>query len=354
MNRDIDVKQMRVHCYRQSKVPGEFMLQMRVPAGFIDAKYLSLCQEIAERWGDGNFHMGTRQTFDFPGIYIDDIPEVNAYIEKYIRSVEVEQNQVDMDTMAGEPEEWDVSKGYPAIGSRNITACIGNYHCICGQINTQELAHKIEPLIYPSHYNIKINISGCANDCNKAHMCDFGIIGCSRMDYHQERCIGCETCVRQCTKAATRVLKLTPSGKIEKDTCCCVGCAECTRVCPTGAWTRQPQHFYRVILGGRTGRQTPRAGKMFLNWASEDVILGVLKNWQKFSAWVMDYKPEYLHGGHLIDRAGYKKFMEMALDGVELNPECLVADNIFWHETEYRSNFNVKSMSQHYPAGPRS
>ena len=89
MNRDIDVKQMSVHCYRQSKVPGEFMLQMRVPAGFIDAKYLSLCQEIAERWGDGNFHMGTRQTFDFPGIYIDDIPEVNAYIEKYIRSVEV-------------------------------------------------------------------------------------------------------------------------------------------------------------------------------------------------------------------------------------------------------------------------
>ena len=37
----------------------------------------------------------------------------------------------------------------------------------------------------------------------------------------------------------------------------------------------------------------------------------------------MDYKPEYLHGGHLIDRAGYKKFKEIILDGVELNPECL-------------------------------
>ena len=46
----------------------------------------------------------------------------------------------------------------------------------------------------------------------------------------------------------------------------------------------------------------------------------MLKNWQKFSAWVMDYKPEYLHGGHLIDRAGYKKFKEIILDGVELQP----------------------------------
>ena len=88
-------------------------------------------------------------------------------------------------------------------------------------------------------------------------------------------------------------------------------------------------------------------------WATEDVILGVLKNWQKFSAWVMDYKPEYLHGGHLIDRAGYKKFKEIILDGVELNPECLVAEDLFWQETEYRSNFNVKPLSMHHTAGPK-
>ena len=108
-----------------------------------------------------------------------------------------------------------------------------------------------------------------------------------------------------------------------------------------------------MILGGRTGRQTPRTGKMFLNWATEEVVLSVLRNWQKFSAWVMDYKPEYLHGGHLIDRAGYKKFKELILEGVALNPECLVAEDIFWQETEYRSNFNVKPMSLHHTAGPQ-
>ena len=92
---------------------------------------------------------------------------------------------------------------------------------------------------------------------------------------------------------------------------------------------------------------------MFLNWATEETVLAVLGNWQKFSAWVMDYKPEYLHGGHLIDRAGYKKFKELMLEGVTLNPECLVAEDIFWHETEYRSNFNVKPLSMHHAAGPQ-
>ncbi|MFG6353396.1 MAG: 4Fe-4S binding protein, partial [Oscillospiraceae bacterium] len=274
---------------------------------------------------------------------------------QYIREVDAGLCGVDMDTVAHQPQPWDPKAGYPTIGARNITACVGNYHCICGNINTFELARKIEPIIFPSHYHIKINISGCPNDCNKAHMCDFGIIGVYKMRYHPERCVACGACARACEHGATRVLALNEeSGRIEKDPCCCVGCGECVRACPTSAWTREETPLYRVILGGRTGRQTPRAGKMFLNWASEEVVLGALKNWQKFSAWVMDYKPEYLHGGHLIDRAGYKKFKEIILDGVELNPECMVAEDIFWHETEYRSNFNVKPPELHHTAGPQA
>ena len=355
MNQDIDIKKVRLNCYRQSKVPGEFMLQMRVPGGMVDAKYLASIEHIAKTWGDGNFHFGTRQTFDITGIKYEDIPAVNAYLEDYIKEVDAALCGVDMDTVAHEPRDWDPQSGYPTIGARNITACIGNYHCICGNCNTFELARKIEPIIFPSHYHIKINIAGCPNDCNKAHLCDFGIIGVAKMVYHPERCLGCGACVRACEKGATRVLSLNKDTyKIDKDPCCCVGCGECVRACPASAWTRRETKFYRVILGGRTGRQTPRTGKMFLNWATEEVVLGVLKNWQKFSAWVMDYKPEYLHGGYLIDRAGYKKFKEIILDGVELNPECLVAEDIFWHETEYRSNFNVKPVAMHHKAGPQA
>lgn len=47
-----------------------------------------------------------------------------------------------MDTVAHEPEPWEPKEGYPTIGARNITACIGNYHCVCGNFNTFELARK--------------------------------------------------------------------------------------------------------------------------------------------------------------------------------------------------------------------
>lgn len=353
MNHDINIKECRINCFRESKVPGEFMLQMRVPGGMIDSKYLDLIQKISKTYGDGNFHFGTRQTFDICRIKYEDIDKVNKCIEDYIKEVEEDLCDVDMDLVAHEKVGRKVNTGYPTIGARNISACIGNYHCICGNINTFELARKIEPIIFPSHYHIKINISGCPNDCNKAHLCDFGIIGVSKLVYHKERCIGCGLCAKICESHATRVLSLNKeTGKIDKDECCCVGCSECARHCPTSAWTRSEQKFYRVILGGRTGRQTPRTGKMFLNWASEETLLQVLGNWQKFSSWVMDYKPEYLHGGHLIDRAGYKKFKEIMLDGVHLNPECIVAEDIYFNEIEYRSNFNVKPLSKHKKAGP--
>ena len=96
------------------------------------------------------------------------------------------------------------------------------------------------------------------------------------------------------------------------------------------------------MIGGRTGKQTPRMGKMFLNWVTEDVLIAVIKNWQSFSATILENKPLYLHGGHLIDKAGYHRFRELMLKDVKLNPEAMVAERIFWTETEYRSNINVK------------
>ncbi len=343
MNKDININQLRTNCFRQSKIPGEFMLQMRVPGGTVDAKYLSFVQSIAEKWGNGSFHIGTRQTFDITGIKYESIADVNNYIAKYMKEVEVYLCDVDMEIN---------NHGYPTIGSRNIMGCIGNRHCIKANIDTTSLARRLEKEIFPSHYHIKLSIAGCPNDCAKAHFQDFGIIGVTRPIYLKERCIGCGRCVKVCTKAATRVLKLVDH-KIQKDACCCVGCGECVTACPASAWVRPNKKFYRIMIGGRTGKQTPRMGKMFLNWVTEDVVFGVIKNWQKFSDYVMGGKPEYLHGGHLIDRAGYDAFKKVILDGVKLNPEALVAQRILWSETEYRSNFNLKPLSMHPVVPPR-
>lgn len=222
-------------------------------------------------------------------------------------------------------------------------ACIGNSHCIKANINTFELAKKIEKEIFPSHYHIKIAIAGCPNDCAKGHFNDFGILGVTKPIYLKDRCIGCGRCVKMCEHAATRVLKLV-NNKVEKDACCCVGCGECVEACPASAWVRPTKKFYRVIVGGRTGKQYPRMGKMFLNWVTEDVVIKVIQNWQNFSANVLHHEPVYIHGGHLIDRAGYAKFKDLILKDVELNPEALVAQRILWAETEYRSNINLRAV----------
>lgn len=270
MKHDININKLKLNCFRQSKVPGEFMLQMRVPGGLVKAKYLSTIQYIAETWGNGTFHLGMRQTLNAPGIKYENIPEVNKYLEEYIKDIEVEMCNVDMDINEA---------GYPTIGARNIMACIGNSHCIKANINTFELAKKLEKEIFPSHYHIKIAVAGCPNDCAKGHFNDFGILGVTKPIYLKERCIGCGRCVKVCEHAATRVLKLI-NNKIEKDSCCCVGCGECVEACPASAWVRPTKKLYRVMVGGRTGKQYPRMGKMFLNWVTEDVVIKVIQNWQ--------------------------------------------------------------------------
>ena len=302
MNHDIDIKKVRINCFRQSKVAGEFMLQLRVPGALIEAKHLTMVQEICEKWGNGTFHMGTRQTLNIPGIKFENIEEVNKYIKKYISDVDIEMCNVEM-----ESDDY----GYPTIGARNIMSCIGNAHCIKGNINTYELARKIEKLIFPSHYHIKVAVAGCPNDCVKANFNDFGVMGVNKQVYDIDRCLGCGSCVEACEHHATG-----------------------------------------VTLGGRTGKQNPRAGKLFLNWVTEDVVLGMFGNWQKFSAWALDYKPEYLHGGHLIDRVGYKEFVKHIFEGVEFNPEAKMADDIYWAENEQRGNMHVMPISQHKHAGP--
>ena len=320
------------------------MLQLRVPGSLVDAKHLELVQELCQLWGNGTFHIGMRQTFDIPGIKYENIPQVNAFLKDSIQETEIEDCDVNMEVN---------DCGYPTIGARNVMACIGNSHCIKANINTHEMAKKIEKLVFPSHYHIKVSVAGCPNDCAKGHFNDFGVMGIAKMEYHYERCIGCGACVRACAHHATGVLSLNKDNKVDKDTCCCVGCGECVIACPASAWTRSAKKFYRVTLGGRTGKQYPRMGKIFLNWVTEDVVLAMFANWQKFSAWVMDYKPEYLHGGHLIDRSGYKKFKEMILDEVELNPEAKVAEDIYWAENEQRANIHVRPVSEHKTAGPQ-
>lgn len=333
MRQDINVDKVRANCFRQSKIPGEFMLQMRAPGGSIEAKHLTIVKEIAEKYGDGTFHIGTRQTLNVPGIKYTDIGEVNRLVAPYIREIETERCGIELE---------DMENGYPTLAARNIMGCIGAAHCLKANAHVGSLADKLEKVIFPSDYHIKICIAGCPNDCIKAHMSDFGILGVTIPQYDKNRCISCGACVRACDGRSTGALSLDENKKVIRNTHICIGCGECVEACPTRAFSRSEETYYRILIGGRTSRKSPRVGKVFLDLVTEEVVLKLIGNWKEFSANTLDYKPVYIHGGHLMDMAGYRRFKEMMLKGIELNPEAKVATRINWSEQEYRANMNVK------------
>ena len=89
------------------------------------------------------------------------------------------------------------------------SACIGNSVCPFANYNTTELARKIERLIYPNDFHVKIAVTGCPNDCIKAHMQDIGVIGMVLPVYDAGRCIGCGACVKNCRKVSSGALSMT-------------------------------------------------------------------------------------------------------------------------------------------------
>ena len=337
MSLDIDIIKARANGdYRLSKERGECMISVRIPGGIMPAYLLSTAQHIAETFGNGVIHLTTRQKLAMPGIKYQDIPAVNRALEPFIKDITVDLCGIDVE---------DTQAGYQSIGGRNIVACQGSRICQKANTDTTGLAQRLEHHVYPQPYHLKIVLAGCPNDCAKANMCDFGVLGVAKIEFNSDRCIGCGACVRACQHHAVDCLSLE-NGKAIKEESKCIGCGECVLACPTLAWQRNPKQLYMVKLGGRTSKKTPRVGKLFMNWVTEDVLHQVLNNLFEFEKEMLEGNPVYLHMGHLIDRSGYHAFKQRVLRGVELNPEAMVAERIYWAEDEYVANMHVKAIAQ--------
>ena len=144
-------------------VEGMTASRVRVPGGHLEAKYLGMVQEIAEEFGNGTVHITSRQGFEIPGIPFEKMPEVNSRLQPIIEGLGINQT--------------DPGTGYPASGTRNITACPGNRICPYACYDTTAFAQRIEKAIFPNDLHFKVALTGCPNDCAKVRMHDFGIIG---------------------------------------------------------------------------------------------------------------------------------------------------------------------------------
>lgn len=319
---DMNTKVLKKNAFRVTKKRGLTASRVRVPGGHLEAKYLSMIQNIAETYGNGTVHITSRQGFEIPDIKFEDMPKVNELLQPIIEGLNINQE------IPG--------TGYSASGTRNVTACIGNRVCPYACYDTSAFAQRIEKAIFPNDLHFKIALTGCPNDCAKVRMHDFGIMGMTEPHYEKDRCINCEACVQKCKKKSVGALK-TVNYKVERNSEKCIGCGECILTCPTAAWTRGEQKLYRLTLMGRSGKKNPRMGEDFVKWIDEDSIIKIILN-------TYDYVKEYIdpkapggkeHIGYIIDRTGFEEFKKWALKDVQFPEISELYAPIYWKGVKY-------------------
>ena len=255
---DINTKKLKKNAFRVTKKRGYTASRVRVPGGHLDAKYLGMIQEIADKYGNGTVHITTRQGFEIPDIKMENIPQVNEMLQPIIEGLEINQEVP--------------GQGYTAAGTRNVSACIGNNVCPFANYNTTNFAKRIEDAIFPNDLHFKVALTGCPNDCIKARMHDIGIIGMALPLYDSYRCISCGACVKKCKQVSTEALKMI-NYKIVRDQGKCIGCGECVLSCPNNAWTRSSKKYFRIVIMGRTGKTNPRIAEDFINKQNKYFII---------------------------------------------------------------------------------
>ncbi|MBQ1240428.1 MAG: sulfite reductase subunit C, partial [Lachnospiraceae bacterium] len=314
---DINTKKLKKNAFRVSKQRGIGASRIRVPGGYLNAEVLGMVQEIAQTYGNGYVHLTTRQGFEIEGIRFEDMDEINKKLQPIIEMLDINQEKPGC--------------GYPASGTRNISACIGNNVCPFANYNTAELAKKIEKAVFPHDLHFKIALTGCSNDCAKARMHDFGIIGQTMPQYDPSRCISCQACMKGCKSLSVDALRME-NYKIIRDEEKCIGCGVCVTKCPTRALTRSKKKYYKLTIMGRTGKRNPRLGEDFLVWADAENIIKIIQNTYAFVDKYIspDAPARKEHIGYIIDRVGFEEYKKWALEGVELMPETIMKNNIYW------------------------
>ncbi len=319
---DVNTQKLKKNAFRVTKHRGFTASRIRVPGGYLEAKYLGMIQNIAETYGNGIVNITTRQGFEIPGIKFEDMPKVNELIQPIIEGLDINQEVL--------------GQGYTSSGTRNVTACVGNNVCPYACYNTSAFAMKIEKTIFPNDLHFKVALTGCPNDCAKVRMHDFGIMGMTLPQYDKERCVSCGACVKTCTKNSVSALK-TVNFKVVHDASKCIGCGQCVLNCPTGAWTRSHDKYFRLTIFGRTGKKNPRLGEDFIKWADEDSIIKIICN-------TYDYVKNYIdsfapggkeHIGYIVDRTGFEEFKKWALKDVHLPAIAEICTPIYWKGIKY-------------------
>ena len=222
----VDYSTLKKGGFMRQKQKDNFSLRLAVVGGTLTAENLKKIAEVAEKYGDGHVHLTSRQGVEIPFIKLQDIDEVKEELAK-----------------------GDCKPGVCGPRVRTVTACQGNQICPSGNIDTYDIAQKLNDRYFGRElpHKFKFGVTGCQNNCLKAEENDVGIKGALDVKWKQEACINCGLCAKVCRSNAI----IIEDGKVVVDYDKCNYCGRCVKSCPTDAW--DAESAYLVAFGGTFG-----------------------------------------------------------------------------------------------------
>lgn len=222
----VDYAALKKGGFMRQKQKNNFSLRLQVVGGNLTAENLKKIAEVAEKYGDGHVHLTSRQSVEIPFVKLDDVEEVKEELAK-----------------------GGCKPGVCGPRVRTVTACQGNQICPSGNIDSYDIAKKLDARYYARElpHKFKFGVTGCQNNCLKAEENDVGIKGGMTVECNHDDCIQCGVCVKACREGALTM----EDGRIAIDRDKCNNCARCVKSCPTDAWKGTPG--YIVSFGGLFG-----------------------------------------------------------------------------------------------------
>ena len=166
----VDYAALKKGGFMRQKQKNNFSLRLQVVGGNLTAENLKKIAEVAEKYGDGHVHLTSRQSVEIPFVKLDDVEEVKEELAK-----------------------GGCKPGVCGPRVRTVTACQGNQICPSGNIDTYDIAKKLDARYYARElpHKFKFGVTGCQNNCLKAEENDVGIKGAMVVEWDEPSCIMC-------------------------------------------------------------------------------------------------------------------------------------------------------------------
>ena len=244
----VDYSTLKKGGFMRQKQKNCFSLRLAVVGGNLTAENLKTIAEVADKYGDGHVHLTSRQSVEIPFIKLDDIDAVKEDLAK-----------------------GGCKPGVCGPRVRTITSCQGNQICPSGNIDTYDIAKKLDERYFARElpHKFKFGVTGCQNNCLKAEENDVGIKGATKVQWKEDACIHCGVCEKACREEAITF----QDDKLVIDAQKCNYCGRCVKACPTDAW--DAKSGYLVSFGGLFGNRIHKGEEILPVIESEEDLFRV-------------------------------------------------------------------------------